>query len=137
VSERYQAREQLDTLERGITAAIVSLLTLLEAFHLAVAHVPAMHCLLEGLVIASPGVALFRFALSVSDRLLTGGRESFLCDSLGLLVTASLGIAVRPDDGRECGIMVKHANTAMYCLKDEGRDGWQRYSSAPERQTAS
>jgi GGDEF domain-containing protein len=137
VSERYQAREQLDTLERGITAATVSLLTLLEAFHLAVADVPAMDSLLGWLVIASPGVALIRFALSVSDRLLTGGRESFLCDSLGLLVTASLGIAVRPDEGRECGIMVKHANIAMYCLKDEGRDDWQRHTSAPERQRTS
>jgi hypothetical protein len=137
VSERYQAREQLGPLERGITVATVSLLTPLEAFHLAVAHVPAMHCLLEGLAIASLALGLIRFALSVAESLLIGGRESFLCDRLGLLVTASLGIAVRPDEGRECGIMVKHANIAMYCLKDEGRDDWQRHTSAPERQRTS
>jgi diguanylate cyclase (GGDEF)-like protein/PAS domain S-box-containing protein len=45
-----------------------------------------------------------------------------------LHVTASLGIAVYPDDGGDAETLVKHADTAMYHAKDHGRDNYQFFT---------
>ena len=42
-------------------------------------------------------------------------------------MTASIGIAVYPDDGSDAAALLKHADTAMYHAKDEGRNNWQMY----------
>jgi GGDEF domain-containing protein len=64
-------------------------------------------------------------------------KEPFLTDGHELHVTTSLGIALCPDDGRERDTLVGNADVAVYRVKGNGRDGWQRYSSAPERQPTS
>jgi diguanylate cyclase (GGDEF)-like protein/PAS domain S-box-containing protein len=44
-------------------------------------------------------------------------------------VTASIGIAMFPEDGRELSTLMKHADMAMYLAKDEGKNNFQFYSS--------
>ena len=45
-----------------------------------------------------------------------------------ITITASIGIAVFPEDGSDAASLLKHADTAMYHAKGEGRNNWQMYS---------
>jgi diguanylate cyclase (GGDEF)-like protein/PAS domain S-box-containing protein len=45
-----------------------------------------------------------------------------------ITITASIGIAVFPEDGEDAATLLKHADTAMYYAKDQGRNNWQMYS---------
>jgi len=44
-------------------------------------------------------------------------------------VTASIGIAMFPQDGPALSTLMKHADMAMYLAKDEGKNNFQFYSS--------
>ena len=43
-------------------------------------------------------------------------------------VTASIGIAMYPDDAQDVNALMKHADMAMYRAKQEGKNGFQFYS---------
>jgi diguanylate cyclase (GGDEF)-like protein len=45
-----------------------------------------------------------------------------------ITITASIGIAIFPEDGGDAATLLKHADTAMYHAKDQGRNNWQMYS---------
>ncbi len=44
-------------------------------------------------------------------------------------VTCSIGISVFPQDGQDAETLLKHADTAMYCAKELGRNSCQFYAS--------
>jgi diguanylate cyclase (GGDEF)-like protein len=64
-------------------------------------------------------------AMAVAERLRRSIKESsFLADrGLSVRVTASFGIATYPDDGTTTEELLRLADTAMYRVKDSGRDG--------------
>jgi diguanylate cyclase (GGDEF)-like protein/PAS domain S-box-containing protein len=43
-------------------------------------------------------------------------------------VGASLGVALYPDDGVDAQNLLKHADVAMYCAKDQGRNNFQFFT---------
>jgi diguanylate cyclase (GGDEF)-like protein/PAS domain S-box-containing protein len=45
-------------------------------------------------------------------------------------VTCSIGCSVYPDDGADACTLLRHADSAMYGVKQSGRDNVQRYSAA-------
>lgn len=45
-----------------------------------------------------------------------------------LFITASLGVAIYPDDSHDPYTLLKHADTAMYHAKKSGRNGYQFYT---------
>jgi EAL domain-containing protein (putative c-di-GMP-specific phosphodiesterase class I) len=47
-----------------------------------------------------------------------------------LYVTASIGVSVYPDDGRDAETLIKAADTAMYKVKDNGRHGYKFFEPA-------
>ncbi|MAS10922.1 EAL domain-containing protein [Salinisphaera sp.] len=47
-------------------------------------------------------------------------------------VTASIGIAVYPEDARDASSLLKQADMAMYCAKDEGKNNFQFYATELE-----
>jgi len=69
-------------------------------------------------------------ALVVSRRILELMRRPYALKGRDLLLTASIGIALYPDDGVDAATLLKHADTAMYHAKDSGRDNCQFYSAA-------
>ena len=69
-------------------------------------------------------------ALVVARRILELMRRPYAQDGRDLLLTASIGIALYPDDGQDAATLLKHADTAMYHAKDSGRDNCQFYSTS-------
>jgi diguanylate cyclase (GGDEF)-like protein len=51
-------------------------------------------------------------------------------------VTASLGIAQYPEDGSDCETLFKKADTAMYHIKEHGRNGFQFFADEMNRKIA-
>lgn len=61
-------------------------------------------------------------AARVCGKLLPALSEPCLIDGLELSVTPSIGIAVGPDDGEDSDTLLKHADLAMYQVKQQGRN---------------
>jgi diguanylate cyclase (GGDEF)-like protein/PAS domain S-box-containing protein len=63
----------------------------------------------------------------VARKLLEAMRQPFLVAGRELRVSASLGLAIGPEDGEDVQTLVKSADTAMYRAKDAGRDRLQLF----------
>jgi EAL domain-containing protein (putative c-di-GMP-specific phosphodiesterase class I) len=55
-------------------------------------------------------------------------RESIHVQDYYLNVSASMGIALFPDDAREKHAILKYADSAMYAAKEKGKDNYQFYT---------
>lgn len=55
-------------------------------------------------------------------------QRPFEIDGRALNVTASVGIGIYPEDGRDFSELLKNADTAMYDAKDGGRNGMRFFS---------
>jgi diguanylate cyclase (GGDEF)-like protein len=69
-------------------------------------------------------------ALGLAHRIHELLRRPFVLDGREIVMTASIGIALFPDDGADAEALLMHADTAMYHAKDEGRDNCQFYRTA-------
>lgn len=67
-------------------------------------------------------------AAKVAQRLLQTFSEPFLLGGQEVFVTASIGIAIYPDDGNDIEGLLKNADSAMYYAKEQGRNNFQMYS---------
>jgi diguanylate cyclase (GGDEF)-like protein/PAS domain S-box-containing protein len=65
----------------------------------------------------------------VGMKLLEAMRQPFRVAGRELRVTASIGVAIGPQDGDDVQTLVKCADTAMYRAKDAGRDRLQLFDS--------
>ena len=74
-------------------------------------------------------VALPEDAMLVADRIGELMRHPFLLDGRELTLTASIGIALFPEDGADAATLLKHADTAMYHAKNSGRDNAKLYNA--------
>ena len=55
--------------------------------------------------------------------------QPFALDGHELTVTASIGIALYPDDGREAGELIKNAGTALTHVKEGGRNSFSYFTA--------
>jgi diguanylate cyclase (GGDEF)-like protein len=69
-------------------------------------------------------------AAITARRMLHEVAEAHSIDEHDLHVTASIGISVYPDDGRDAETLIKNADTAMYQAKENGRQGYQFFKPA-------
>ncbi|MEM7206289.1 MAG: EAL domain-containing protein [Pseudomonadota bacterium] len=65
---------------------------------------------------------------TVANRILESVAQPVVLENNRLLVTTSIGIAVYPDDGSDAESLVKHADTAMYVAKEQGKNTYRFYS---------
>ncbi len=56
-------------------------------------------------------------------------KQPFNVDGHELYVSASIGIALYPQDGTNIDSLIKHADVAMYHVKGQGKNGYQFYSN--------
>ncbi len=68
-------------------------------------------------------------AAKVAERLLWALEQPFDIDGIEVFTSASIGVAIYPIDGATADELLKAADTAMFCAKDEGRNNFQFYSS--------
>lgn len=61
-------------------------------------------------------------------------RNTFKIGEYELHVTISIGISIYPDDGENYEILLKNADTAMYCAKSSGRDNFEFFSPSMSTQ---
>ncbi len=67
---------------------------------------------------------------SVAESLIELFRESFRLDGRELILTASIGIAVYPEDGSNPQDLLRNADTAMYHSKERGRNAFHFFNSS-------
>jgi diguanylate cyclase (GGDEF)-like protein/PAS domain S-box-containing protein len=73
-------------------------------------------------------------AALVAQNLLNELAPPCFVDGRELHVSASIGITLFPDDGREADILMKNADAAMYHVKDGGRNGFQFFAAKMNQQ---
>ena len=69
----------------------------------------------------------FAGAARVAQRILGSLVQPFLLDDHEVFITASIGVAVYPDDGENAEVLLKNADTAMYYSKSQGKNNYQFY----------
>lgn len=74
-------------------------------------------------------------AEQVAQKLLEVVNQAYQIAQYDLTVTASIGIAIYPDDGADLESLSKNADAAMYRVKREGRNGYRFFT--PEMQAQS
>jgi diguanylate cyclase (GGDEF)-like protein len=67
-------------------------------------------------------------AALVAEKVMSVFQAPFMVAGQELYVTASLGIAISPDDGTRPSVLLKNADTAMYRAKERGRNCFEIYS---------
>ena len=79
-------------------------------------------------IIALPGVGSST-AIEVARRLLDVCVTPYMVGGHELTITASLGVSMFPQDGRDLETLLKNADAAMYRAKEGGRNTFQFYAS--------
>ena len=74
-------------------------------------------------------------AIAVVDKIREALRRPFDLEGHEVTVTASIGITVYPDDGRDADTLIKYADTAMYRAKEAGRDAFRFFTAEMNAQS--
>lgn len=67
-------------------------------------------------------------AVLMSERILKMVREPLVVDGTEVHITASIGIALFPENGQDADTLMKNADIAMYRIKEHGKNNFQFYS---------
>ncbi len=68
----------------------------------------------------------------IARKIIDSFQRGFVLSSHELKITASIGIAVYPDDGVDFDTLKKNADIAMYKVKEKGRNNFTSYDSTVE-----
>jgi diguanylate cyclase (GGDEF)-like protein len=77
-----------------------------------------------------PGLHRSEGAERVVQKLRDAMALPFVLDGHDVFVTASVGVALYPDDGEDAETLIRHADIAMYRAKEAGRDGFKFFAPA-------
>ena len=70
----------------------------------------------------------------IAARMVQVLERPFVIDNDELLITASVGICISPNDGDEVTVLLKNADTAMCYAKEMGRSNYQFYEAEMNKQ---
>ncbi|MDD5066848.1 MAG: diguanylate cyclase, partial [bacterium] len=68
------------------------------------------------------------FASEIANKILKMFQEPYTIDTNEIHITASVGIAIYPEDGTDTESLVQNADIAMYYAKEQGRNQYFRYN---------
>ena len=63
----------------------------------------------------------------IAQRIIGNIRHPVQLEAAEVVVTASIGISIFPDDGPDSDTLIKHADIAMYSAKENGRNSFQYF----------
>ena len=86
-------------------------------------------------VVILPGVSVDD-AAHMAKRLLQAIEQPIKLDTNELIVTASIGIALYPNDGADIDTLFKSADAAMYLAKQNGRNNYRFFTSEIQSRSA-
>ncbi len=75
-------------------------------------------------------------AVVVAERIIAAVAEPFVIDAAELQLSASLGIALYPDDASDERELMAHADAAMYHVKQGGRNGYAFFTQSMQAGTS-
>jgi len=78
-------------------------------------------------VVLLPQIAKIEDATRVAQKILEAFRKPFVLGGHQVHTTTSIGIAIYPEDGEDVETLFKNADTAMYWVKEQGRDNYELY----------
>lgn len=81
-------------------------------------------------VIVMPRIRAPADAAFLAEKVLAAIVRPYDVDGRELHVTASIGIAIYPDDGADGETLIKNADAAMYLAKESGRNNYQYFTEA-------
>jgi len=81
-------------------------------------------------IILLPEIAQAEDANMVAKKILSALRKPFRIEGHEIFTSASIGISLYPDDGDDAEILMKKADQAMYCVKQDGRNNHRLFSRA-------
>ncbi len=67
-------------------------------------------------------------AVDIATRYLEIIEQPFSLDGTQVIVTASIGISIYPEDGNDVSTLLKHSDIAMYLAKTDGRNNVRSFS---------
>ncbi len=67
--------------------------------------------------------------ISVTERILGVFSQPLILDGNEVYMTTSIGVSLYPTDGSDLETLVKHADTAMYYAKEQGRNNYQFFTA--------
>ena len=70
-------------------------------------------------------------ASRVCTRILEALTKPFLLGDREVVIGASIGVAIYPDDGTDADTLIKHADTAMYHAKRDGGNDQRPHHQPP------
>jgi len=79
-------------------------------------------------ILLLPEIRLSDVAKNVAERILHSFSKPFEFAELKIPITASIGVALFPDDGDDADTLIKNADIAMYHAKDSGRNCFHQYT---------
>lgn len=79
--------------------------------------------------IAPLHISEIKQVVRLASRLMHSFIEPFALQGQEIFITASMGIAISPEDGKGMEDLLRNADTAMYSSKSKGHNGFERYSS--------
>lgn len=68
--------------------------------------------------------------LSIAETILGQFKPAFTLDGRELVLTASIGIALYPQDGEDASTLLRHADSAMFFAKEQGRNNYAFFTPA-------
>jgi diguanylate cyclase (GGDEF)-like protein/PAS domain S-box-containing protein len=68
-------------------------------------------------------------AIHVAEQILVSLAQPFILEGREFFISASIGIALSPQDGQELSQLMKNADTAMYHAKERGKNNFKFYQA--------
>jgi diguanylate cyclase (GGDEF)-like protein/PAS domain S-box-containing protein len=79
-------------------------------------------------LILIPDVSGVVYATKLANKILKSLYRPFSIENNSIFVTASIGIAISPDDGLDIQTLLKNADTAMYHAKAQGKNNYKLFT---------
>lgn len=87
-------------------------------------------------IILLPDLDSAQEAVNVAQKILHAFNFAFVIPKHELFIGTCIGISFFPEDGSDADTLIKNADMAMYCAKEQGRNRYHLYNPSMDKQAA-